>query len=101
MADEMTSIATGVAAPTDAEGIHQQIREFVRMNFLFDGSGAELDDHTSFMEEGVVDSTGVLELVLFVEETWGFTVDQEDLLPDNFDSVDALASYVERRLPAA
>ncbi|GAC1453956.1 MAG: hypothetical protein PVSMB4_14630 [Ktedonobacterales bacterium] len=101
MADEMTGTATGVAAPTDAAGIRQAIREFVRMNFLFDGSEGELDDYTSFMEEGIVDSTGVLELVLFVEESWGLTVDHEDLLPENFDSVDALASYVERRLAAA
>jgi acyl carrier protein len=46
------------------------------------------------METGVVDDTGVLELILFVEEAWGLTVDRADLAPENLDSVNALASYV-------
>ncbi len=100
MADERSGTTTGVAPATDAAGIRDQIREFVKMNFLFDGGDANLNDTTSFMEEGIVDSTGVLELVLFVEETWGLTVDHEDLLPENFDSVEALTGYVTRRLAA-
>ncbi len=100
VADETTG-TTSVAPATDLEGIRAQIRDFVKMNFLFDGGDAELDDAASFMEEGIVDSTGLLELVLFVEETWGLTVDHEDLLPENLDSVEALAGYVERRLAAA
>jgi acyl carrier protein len=99
MAGEMTGTARAVPA-TDLAGIREQIRDFVTMNFLFDGGNAELDNAASLMEEGIVDSTGVLELVLFVEETWGLTVDHADLLPEHFDSVNALAHYVERRLAA-
>ncbi|RLC79677.1 MAG: acyl carrier protein, partial [Chloroflexi bacterium] len=47
-----------------------------------------------FLEEGIVDSTGVLELVMFVEETFGVTVEDEEILPENFDSVTQLARYV-------
>jgi acyl carrier protein len=99
MADEVGD-TTSVPAATDAAGIRAQVREFVKMSFLFDGSNDELDDTDSFMGAGIVDATGVLELVLFVEETWGLTVDNADLLPENFDSVEALAGYVERRLAA-
>ncbi len=101
MTDERSSATTPVAPATDEAGIRDQIREFVKMNFLFDGGDDNLTDTTSFMEEGIVDSTGVLELVLFVEETWGLTVDHEDLLPENFDSIEALAGYVARRVAAA
>ncbi len=99
MADEVIG-TTSVPAATDAAGIRAQIRDFVKMSFLFDGSNAELDDTASFMEAGIVDATGVLELVLFVEETWGLNVENADLLPENFDSVEALAGYVERGLAA-
>jgi acyl carrier protein len=98
MGDQIASTVAGAAPATDFEGIRQQIHEFIVMNFLFDGTDAALDDAASLVEQGIVDDTGVLELVLFVEDAWGLTVDQQDLLPDNFDSVYALAGYVLRRL---
>jgi len=67
-------------------------------NFLFSNNGYELEDEASFLEEGIVDSTGVLELVMFVEETFGITVQDEELVPQNFDSVSQLAAYVRRKL---
>lgn len=78
--------------------VRQQIREFLQQNFLYDGDVSQLGDDESLLEHGIVDSTGVLELVLFAEETYGITVDHADLLPDNFDSVSSLATYVTRRL---
>lgn len=78
--------------------IRQQIHEYVVMNFLFDGSGAPLDDDTLLVEENIVDQTGVLELALFIEETYGVHVDDADLTPENFDSVNALAHYTYMRL---
>ena len=78
--------------------IEPQIRQYLAENFLFSDNGYELEDEASFLEEGVVDSTGVLELVMFVEETFGITVQDEEIMPQNFDSVSQLAAYVRRKL---
>jgi acyl carrier protein len=74
--------------------IKEQIRQYIAQNFLFSNNGFELGDDVSFLDEGVVDSTGVLELVMFVEDTFGVEVDDEDIVPDNFDSVNNLAVYI-------
>jgi acyl carrier protein len=66
---------------------------------LFSGNGYGHPDDASFLEEGIVDSMGIMELVMFVEETFGITVDDEELVPDNFDSVSKLAAYIRRRSP--
>ena len=78
--------------------IEPQIRQYLAENFLFSDNGYKLADEASFLEEGVVDSTGVLELVMFVEETFGITVQDEEIVPQNFDSVSQLAAYVRRKL---
>lgn len=72
------------------------VHEFIVDNFLF-GAGA-LDDAASLMGEGIIDSTGVLELVMFVEEKFDFTVADDEVLPENFDSVSNLAAYVDGKL---
>ncbi len=82
----------------DTALIREQIRDYITQNFLFGGTPTQLDDSASLLEQGIVDTTGVLELVLFVEETYAFHVDQNDLLPENFDSVDNLVSYVAHHL---
>lgn len=74
--------------------IQEQIRDYIATNMLFSDNGYPYDDSTSFLEEGIVDSTGVLELILFVEETFGVKVPDEDIIPDNFDSVTQLANYI-------
>lgn len=76
--------------------IQGQIRNYIIENLLFGSDN--LRDEDSFLEHGVVDSTGVLELVLFAEETFGITVHEEEILPDNFDSISSLARYVTRKL---
>lgn len=82
----------------DVALIQDQIRDFIQQNFLFAGDVSRLDDDASFLEQGIVDSTGILELVLFCEDTYGFSVAHADLLPENFDSVANLSAYVARRL---
>lgn len=79
--------------------VKQQIRQFVAENFLFSNNGFDLDDDESFLEAGVVDSLGVLELVTFVEEEFDVQVPDEDIVPDNFDSVDNLATYIGSKRP--
>lgn len=78
----------------------QQIRTFIVDHFLM-GQGDALANNTSFLEQGVVDSTGVLELVAHLESTYGFKVADDELTPDNLDSVDAIAAFVQRRKTAA
>jgi acyl carrier protein len=77
--------------------IEEQIKHYVADNFLFTDNGYPLSDDASFLEEGIVDSTGVLELVMFVEETFDVTVEDDELLPENFDSVSQLATYIRRK----
>lgn len=76
--------------------IKEQIRQQLAQNFLFSNNGFHLSDDASFLEEGIVDSTGVLELVMFVEEAFSVEVDDEEIVPDNFDTVNNLVAYVER-----
>jgi acyl carrier protein len=78
--------------------IETRIRDYVAQNLLFSDNGFQYDDEASFLQEGIVDSAGVLELVLFVEETFGVTVDDAELTPDNFDSIKKLASYIRRKI---
>jgi acyl carrier protein len=74
-----------------------QIKEFITENFLF-GNSDGLKDDTSFLDEGIIDSTGVLELVTFLEETFEIQVDDQELVPENLDSIDNVAAFLERKM---
>ncbi len=76
----------------------QKIRDFIVENFLFDAGADEFGNDDSFLESGIIDSTGILELVEWIEETFGIQVDDMDLVPENFDSVNRLAAYLQSRL---
>ena len=71
------------------------IQNFILENLLFTDDAGQLPVDVSFLEEGIVDSTGVLELVMFVEETFNVSVEDEEIIPENFDSVQRLARYVQ------
>ena len=77
----------------------QAIREFVVENFLF-GEANGLKDDTSFLEEGIIDSTGILELVTFLEDEFSITVEDEELIPENLDSIGNVANFLERKISA-
>ena len=66
-------------------------------NFLF-GKDNGLHDGTSFLEKGIIDSTGILELVNFIEEEYHIEVDDEELIPENLDSIKNIVSYLERKV---
>ncbi len=74
-----------------------KIREFVVENFLF-GSDENLEDNTSFLDEGIIDSTGILELVSFLEEEFSITVDDDELIPENPDSINNVTAYLGQKL---
>lgn len=77
--------------------VEASIRRYILANLLFSDDETLLKDDASFLEEGIVDSTGVLELVMFVEETFGVVVEDEEIVPENFDSVLSLARYVDQK----
>ena len=69
------------------------VRDFVIENFLF-GEGDQLKEDTSFLESGVIDSTGILELVTFLEETYSIQIQDDELVPENLDSVTNVAKFL-------
>ena len=77
--------------------IKPKIRSFIIENFLF-GDDNGLKDDTSFLEEGIIDSTGVLELVTYLEEEFEISVDDEELIPENLDSINNVAAYLEGKI---
>jgi acyl carrier protein len=76
--------------------IEGQVREFLVSNFLFDPN-ATLDAGASLLENGVVDSTGMLEVIQFLEATFDIQVDDMEVLPENLDSVRNLTSFIGRK----
>jgi acyl carrier protein len=77
--------------------IKNTIKEFIRNNFLLGAETFAYSDDDSFLEKGIIDSTGVLELVTFIEETCGFKLQDEELVPENLDSVNKLAAFITRK----
>ena len=83
------------------QSVEEMIRTHIAQNILFSGDGYPYSDDASFLDEGIIDSMNVLELVMFIEETFGVKVQDQDIVPDNFDSVSKLAAFVRRMLPVA
>jgi acyl carrier protein len=79
------------------ENYEKLIRNFIVEKFLFEDDG-KLSNEDSFLENGVIDSTGVLELVAFLEETFGFRMEDDEVVPENLDSIRNAASFVDRKL---
>jgi acyl carrier protein len=78
--------------------IETEIRTFIVNNFLFGDDKGSLKAEDSFLENGIIDSTGVLELVGHLEEHYRIEVKDSDLVPDNLDSIRKVASFVQRKL---
>jgi acyl carrier protein len=75
-----------------------QIRDYVARNLLFSANGFNYPDDASFMNEGIIDSLGIIELVTFVEKQFGVSVADNELVPGNFDSVKQLNAFIQRKL---
>jgi acyl carrier protein len=82
----------------DMSDIEREVRAFIHENFILDGE--ELAGDASLTRQGVLDSMGVLELIMFIEERYGLDVPDEDTLPENLDSVDRIVRYLHGRLHA-
>jgi acyl carrier protein len=79
--------------------IEHQVRQFIEDNFLFREDHASLSDTESLLDAGLIDSTGILELVAFLESQFGIRVADAEIVPDNLDTLKAIVAYVKGRLP--
>jgi acyl carrier protein len=77
--------------------IENQIRKFILENFILDGE-VNLSEEDSLLEKGIIDSTGVLELVAFIEETYQFKIKDEELVPENLDSIKNILKFIQNKL---
>lgn len=79
---------------TIVENVESKIADYISENILFSRNGYPYPNDASFLENGIIDSMNVLELVMFVEENFKIKVDDSEVVPDNFDSVSRLAAYI-------
>lgn len=77
--------------------VENKIRKFLAENFILSEQADQLGVSDSFLEKGIIDSTGILELVFFVEDQFNVQIDTAEVLPENFDSIDNLSAYIRRK----
>ncbi|MGD9597410.1 MAG: acyl carrier protein [Steroidobacteraceae bacterium] len=77
--------------------VAERTRQYILENFLFSNDPSQLGYDDSFLERGLIDSTGMLEVIMFLEETFGVKVDDEEMVPANLDSVSKIAALVQRK----
>ncbi|HLZ18212.1 MAG TPA: acyl carrier protein [Smithellaceae bacterium] len=75
----------------------EKVRTFIVENFLF-GDDSSLKNDTSFLQERIVDSTGILEIIAFLEEQFAIKIEDDELLPENLDSLDNIDVFLKRKL---
>ena len=81
----------------DNQPIEPAIRDFIASRLLYSSDGFKYPDNAPLLREGIIDSLGVVELVEFVQISFGIKVEQQEVRPDNFDSVEKLAAFVRRK----
>lgn len=81
--------------------VKQSIRDFIETSFLFREGREKLADGESLLDAGLIDSTGILELVSFIESEFGILVEDDEIVPENLDSVNLITTYVEGKRAAA
>lgn len=86
--------------PFKSAEVKEEMKDFINDRFLMGAGFKGIGDDDSFLENGIIDSTGVLELVTFTEETFGIHIDDEELTPDNLDSLDKITVFIESKKSA-
>lgn len=76
--------------------ITQQVRTFITTNFYVQNPAALADD-ASLLEQGIIDSTGVLEVISFIEDTFAITIEDREMVPNNLDSIERISGFVRRK----
>jgi acyl carrier protein len=77
--------------------VKQKIRTFIVENYLF-GDDEGLEDNTSFLDEGIVDSTGILELIGYISDEFDIHVEDDEMVPENLDSLNNVSAYIARKV---
>jgi len=77
--------------------LEDEIRKYILENFLFTDDVSALDSNNSFLEQGILDSTGILEVIMFLEEEFEVKVLDEEMIPENLDSVANLVKFVSQK----
>ena len=77
--------------------IEEKLRGYILDNFLFTDDQSELSSEDSFMEKGILDSSGILEVIFFLEEEFKVQVEDDEMIPENLDSVNNLIAFVEKK----
>ncbi len=77
--------------------IEKKIHQYILENMLFSDDPSSLKRDMSLVEDGVIDSTGVLEIIEFIEETYSIKVDDEEMIPENFDSVEKITAFIQQK----
>lgn len=80
--------------------VEQKLRGYILENFLFTDDPKALDNADSFMKKGIIDSTGILEVINFLQDEFGIQVEDEEMVPANLDSVNSIVAFVERKRKA-
>ena len=91
----MSSAATGIPG-VEGMDVLETVKAYVLENFLF-GDDSRIGSGTDFLENGILDSTGVLELVGFLEEKFGIRVEDDELVPENMNSLEKVALYISKK----
>jgi acyl carrier protein len=81
--------------------VETEIRTFLAQAFFLGDDPSELPSSSSLIESGIIDSTGVLELVGYLEEQYGININDDELVPENLDSIDNIVAFVDRKKKAA
>lgn len=77
------------------------VRNFIQSHFLLNSSECTIEETSSFMENGIIDSTGILELVTFLQEKYKITVEEDEMQPQNLDSLSSVSNYIRSKLTAS
>lgn len=74
-----------------------KVRNYILENYLFTDDQSELDSGDSLLDKGIIDSTGIMEVILFLEEEFGVAVEDDEMVPENLDSVDNLVKFIKAK----
>ena len=80
------------------QDIKATVREYILQNFLMGDLGVQLKDDQSFLDHRIIDSTGFIELVTFLETTWKLRIQDEEMIPENLDSLDNIERFIRSKL---
>jgi len=78
--------------------IENKVRDFILENYLFTDKQSELNNEDSFLEKGIIDSTGILEVIYFIEDEYSIKVEDEEMIPENLDSVNNIVNFIKNKI---